>query len=46
MLVELGSGLTLMSKGLRQLTGVYIMQEISDHFGSRYFTVSLAVRWL
>lgn len=28
------------------LTGVYSMQEIADHFGVHYSTVSRAVRWL
>jgi transposase len=27
------------------LTGVYSMQEIADHFGVHYSTVSRAVRW-
>ena len=28
------------------LTGVYTMQEIAEHFGVHYSTVSRAVRWL
>ena len=35
-----------LSKGMRQLNGVYTMHEIADHFGVRYSTVSRAVRWL
>ena len=27
------------------LTGVYTMQEIADHFGMHYSTVSRAARW-
>ena len=27
------------------LTGVYTMQEIAEHFGVHYSTVSRAVRW-
>jgi DNA-directed RNA polymerase specialized sigma54-like protein len=32
-----------LSKGMRQLTGVYTMQEIADDFSVHYSTVSRAV---